>query len=883
MSPTRSSNQVQVRIDGDISGQVAIGNNILQIGEIHGGTVNIIAPKQKPNFTHRPRPVYIRPRPFPSLLNRTEEIKKAIGALFDSESLSLNGENGIGKTTLLRYLAYNSPGDNFPDGIFYYCTHSLDVNDILEIIFETFYESDCVSKPTDAELHQFLQNIKALILLDDVTLDYSKVTDLTNAAPQCTFVLSSTERCLWGDGCCIKLEGLPPKEALALFERELGRTLQDDEKATAESFCQKAKGHPFNIIQTAALFQRGLTIKEISDRQRETEDAFVKTVLTKLSETEKLILSVLAVTSDAPLPIQRLSELCPIQNVNAALKSLLELKLIQSHSPTYSSAGPLALSLGRMAKPDYLEGSILNYFVRWMKQNPPLPDVMDVLNILPSLIEKVSCAKRWGDVIILGRGIEKALIVSKRWSTWAWILDLILKAAQALDDRTMQAWALHELGTRSLCLADTTMAHQFLTQALAIRDSINDHAGAAVTRHNLGLLPAPPAPPHETPRSRPKPHSGGGVPFVLKIVLVVVAIGLVVFPFILPRIFPPEPPAPQPIPVATTQRYVAPVVPPSKTATPHPTLTPYPTNTFVPTLPPCAPGVLYCENFEDRMAQDWQLDPGWSIQRDGSNQVLGGMGHEFATLAKHQWDDYQLNFRLRLFSGGIHICYRISPGNNGLNRYFIGITDNGMYLSKQLNDQFTDFRRIDWRPSLGDWHDVEISGWGGHLRVYVDGSLKLEIVDQDFIRSGSFAFETLDNSSAQIDDIEVRGPGVEPAVESYAPAPESPSGPSSNTNPTLDTSSGIIIPIASVPARCTNSMTWEQSIDRPGMDYWNGWVGNPDTPPSQKPVICQDMCLNDSNCQAFTYDTYTNVCWLKNGRPDAVYKYENISGIKVCQ
>ena len=482
------------------------------------------------------------------------------------------------------------------------------------------------------------------------------------------------------------------------------------------------------------------------------------------------------------------------------------------------------------------------------------------------------------------------MILSKRWSTWARTLGLILKAAQALGNRNIQGWALHEFGTRSLCLGNTTAARQSLTQALNIREAIGDHAGAAVTKHNLGLLSAPPAPPRETPHSGSKSGSGG-MPLVLKIVLVVVAIGLVILAFVWLRIFPPSPPAPQPMPVAATQPYVPPVVPPSKTATPRPTLTPYPTYTFAPTLPPCAPGVLYCENFDDGMAQDWQLDPGWSIQRDGSNQLLGGMGHEFSTLTNHQWNDYQLNFRLRLFSGGIHVCYRISPGNNGLIRYFIGITDSGMYLSKQVNDQFTDFRRIDWRPSIGDWHNIEITGWGGHLRAYVDGSLKLEIVDQDFIRSGSIAFETLDNSSAQIDDVEVRGPGAEPAVESYAPPPQQPSsgnsssnsGSSSNANPTLDTSSGLIVIIPSMPASCTNSMTWEQSIDRPGMDYWNGWVGNPDTPPSQKPVICQDMCLNDSNCQAFTYDTYTNVCWLKNGKPDAVYKYENISGIKVCQ
>ena len=39
MSQANREDQVYVHIDGDISGQVAIGNNILQIGDVNGGIV----------------------------------------------------------------------------------------------------------------------------------------------------------------------------------------------------------------------------------------------------------------------------------------------------------------------------------------------------------------------------------------------------------------------------------------------------------------------------------------------------------------------------------------------------------------------------------------------------------------------------------------------------------------------------------------------------------------------------------------------------------------------------------------------------------------------------------------------------------------------------
>ncbi|MCL4530670.1 MAG: NB-ARC domain-containing protein [Chloroflexi bacterium] len=889
MNVSRSSDNFQVHIDGDISGQVAVGNNILQIGEMYGGIVNFLAPEKKPIFRRGDRPVFLLPRPFPGLLDRQEEIKTAVSSLRDSESLSLHGKDGLGKTTLLRHLAYNSPRDNFPDGIIYYSIRGQDTSDVLETVFESFYQSDSIAKPTEAELHQFLQSIHALILLDDVTLDYSKVAELVNAAPQCTFVFSAEERCLWGEGRCIELEGLPMEDALALLERELGRSLRDPEQAAAESFCQKVKGHPLYIIQAAAMTQRGFTLKEIGDQYQKSADTFVKNVYSKLTDSQKRILSVLAVSSGTALPLKHLSALCPAKDFDTALKTLLELKWVQAHSPTYSIAGSLALSLASSTNLSYWDDNLLKYFSGWFKQSPPLSDIVEVRDLIRSLLEKANRAGRWNDVITLGRGIEKALILGKRWSAWQRTLELVLSAAQTTNNRATQGWALHELGTRSLCLADPASARQSLMQALKIREALGDRAGAEVTRHNLGLLPAPPAPPREPPRSGPK--SGGGFPTALKILLSIVAIGIVLSAIAVGLIFLSQPPASQPaIPAFPTQRPAAPAEPTFVIA--YPTNTPYPMPTSAPQPPPCAPGIWYCENFDDNQAQGWQLDPGWSIQMDGDNYALGGSGHHFAWMWEHSWPDYQLTFHARLFSGAFHASYRLQQGNNNLIRYFIGFHQSGSYLTRQINDQFTELASVQADHSLGDWHTITIAGWGGHLRVYADGNLEIEYVDPNFLRQGAFAFETLDDSSAQIDDIEVTGPGPEPAVipptstpepavipptsapapfVTYAPAP----------TPTIAL---YIITAAPLPIACTTySMTWEQSTDRPGMDYWNGWVGDPDTPASQKPVICQTKCLNESNCQAFTYDTYTNVCWLKNGKPDPVYKYETISGIKVCQ
>lgn len=261
------------------------------------------------------------------------------------------------------------------------------------------------------------------------------------------------------------------------------------------------------------------------------------------------------------------------------------------------------------------------------------------------------------------------------------------------------------------------------------------------------------------------------------------------------------------------------------------------------------------------------MDPEWSIQREGSNYVLGGSEHKWASLSDHEWSDYRVTFQLRLWQGTIHLNYRIMPNPNGTTRYYIGFQEGGLYLMKSNPDgSWSELAGTQFRHSLGDWHNIEIAGWGGHLRVYVDGTLEIEVVDENYLRNGSIAFETLDNSSAQIDNIEVMGSGPEPAIDS--------------NHAHVD-----ILPPASIPVTCTSYyMTEEYDTDRYGMDYWS-------EPIAQKGVVlidtplnyCKNYCLNDTYCQAYTFKEADTTCWLKSGMPEQQYLPGFISGIKACQ
>jgi hypothetical protein len=78
--------------------------------------------------------------------------------------------------------------------------------------------------------------------------------------------------------------------------------------------------------------------------------------------------------------------------------------------------------------------------------------------------------------------------MNRRWGAWTQVLQWGLVAAQSTNNQPGTAWALHQLGTRALCLEDFPKSYTFLTQALQLRQALGDPIGIEITRHNLNLL-----------------------------------------------------------------------------------------------------------------------------------------------------------------------------------------------------------------------------------------------------------------------------------------------------------------------------------------------------------------------------------------------------------
>ena len=97
-SEQQASEHIQALIKGQVSGQVAVGKNILMVGPVYGGVVNVAPPGQSAAdlLRARPRPVHLLPRPVATFLDRQTEVETLTTHLTRATSVDLYGKDGIG-------------------------------------------------------------------------------------------------------------------------------------------------------------------------------------------------------------------------------------------------------------------------------------------------------------------------------------------------------------------------------------------------------------------------------------------------------------------------------------------------------------------------------------------------------------------------------------------------------------------------------------------------------------------------------------------------------------------------------------------------------------------------------------------------------------------
>ena len=478
-----------IDIEKGTDAQIAAGEYTVQAGGEHGAVVLVAPPGSQPAPRPRSLPILQRPSAVRGFVDREEELAAALDAIADGTPVGINGPPGIGKSSLLRQLAHAPEVGTLPDGVVYLSARQQPGEDLLQALFEAFYDCDIPFRPNHLQAREFLKGKRALVLLDDGELRPEEAEDLLDSAPDCAFAMATRERCLWRECRSVALAGLPPDDARALFERELGRSLADEETEAFESLLARLGGHPLRLLQAAGQLRQDRPIEEVEG----VEESTARQTLAPLPDEEKRLLSALATVGGGPVEAGLLAALADVTDPRPALEALVEQKLIRAHSPRYSLTGDLDAVLPSIWDISPWGERALAYFLSWAE--PRREDPAALLEEAGTLRHLVDWAARTGkhaEMLRLGRILDNALMLSGRWGAWGQVLERVRDAAAAVGDRAAEAWALHQLGTRLLCLDDKAAARPLLSRALTLRKSLGDREGAEVTRHNLGLLgPAP--------------------------------------------------------------------------------------------------------------------------------------------------------------------------------------------------------------------------------------------------------------------------------------------------------------------------------------------------------------------------------------------------------
>lgn len=512
--------------------QVPFAQYVVNLGPVQGSAINL-APQglqAVDQLLPRAGAPRVLPRQVPGFVDRANEQLVVGEALARGQVVDVHGADGTGKTSLVSQVMHlQFPGD-YAAGMVYLTVRHDEVEDLLQELVEHFYEARLRHvKVTENEARRLLAGKQALIVLDDADhLAESDADAVIQAAPQAAFIVAGREPRVW-QGQALALEGLPLEDALALFERNLGHPL-DDEQPVAEAICHALDGVPLSIVKaarTAGLRRVPLAqvLQEVQPGDREARppvEQLFWMLGQHLSEGERRVLAAIAAPggpSVSRAALAHISQVAPpkLQEYLARLEKLglLHVEAAEGEAERYSLDEGLRAYVRRHAVDEDTLARAAAYYLQFsgaLRARSRHPDEENVVWALNYYGDR----GQWREVLRIVRGMEAYLVTSGRWGQWRKRLENAWRAGSELNDPTTEAWAQNQLGIVALAAGDSRRAAQLFRGALRIWRAVGDRTGAAIARWNLQLLVGPPPPPE---RGEPEPAPDGGGAAALPIIM----------------------------------------------------------------------------------------------------------------------------------------------------------------------------------------------------------------------------------------------------------------------------------------------------------------------------------------------------------------------------
>jgi len=485
-------------------------------------------------LAQKPRP----PRRLRGFVGRDQELNTLSRELAPGGGAWLSGPQGCGMTTLLRQATNLPEAGELADGVAYVdgLAEPESADDIVHRLFERFYTATPPVKLPPESARTALSNLQALFVLDSLPLNNAELRQMTDLFADGAVLVGADGS---GPNTLLRLpiSGLGQHEALAIPTSEA----QIEDAGAGESLQQLAAalGYlPLPLLVAARFIRRKLAqqsaatpsppaqvlaqIVQTLDQHDEPNPLMriLQVILADLDGAENAAARALAAVQgpDAELGALAAAAGLPVATALAALGRLSELGLAEAQGDRFSmTSGSIRRGLGQLLPCAAERSRLALYYADAVAAHQPLQfertaelrrvaleggqrgDVAWFLRERDNLLAAIETLLEEGrpaEAALIARALEWALATRGLWDSWARAIELTLQAALTLGDRALEAWALHERGSRAGLLRDLDGARDDLSAARRIRLELGDRRGAAASLHNLSYLELlPPVPP----------------------------------------------------------------------------------------------------------------------------------------------------------------------------------------------------------------------------------------------------------------------------------------------------------------------------------------------------------------------------------------------------
>ncbi|MET8574711.1 ATP-binding protein [Streptomyces sp. NPDC005012] len=457
------------------------------------------------------------------LLERQEAREELVRLLARGRSVRLVGPSGSGRSRLLDVVAEDC-ADLAPDGVIRLGGLGRSADELLGDLFHAAYGAPR-RRPSEEELHRYLGEIGAVVVVDDIAFGGADLTRLLEATPECAFLISATpdvpEPAAEALTETVALDGLTRAAGVQLLAHAAGRDLTEEETTWAGDLWFESEGLPLRFVQAGALLRQRDRLRAATDAVDEVgvfEDAVAvpEADLPFDTREEAAPLPSLAEgAAPAPLLASRLSPsardalrfavalggelphpahlpaLVGDTHADGALGELLGCALVSCAGGRHRLAAGV---LAQLEAAGYQEGAELRvrtaaeHYAWWTGHQSVTPErvsaeapvVLAVLAALPPADD--------GPALRLARNAAPAFASGLAWAAWEQVLRSGAEAARLAGEVGEQGYFHHELGVLALCQGRYERARTELDTAVALRATSGDKRGLVAGRRALALV-----------------------------------------------------------------------------------------------------------------------------------------------------------------------------------------------------------------------------------------------------------------------------------------------------------------------------------------------------------------------------------------------------------